>query len=60
LGAHWLLHGIGEGRQASSAFYSRDYLGRYPSLAASLGATNYSGAINYFVTIGYFEGQNGQ
>lgn len=60
LGAHWLLHGIDEGRQASSTFYSRDYLARYPSIASTLGASNYRGSIYYFVTIGYAAGQNGQ
>ncbi len=56
---HWLTYGIDEGRQAYAQFSSAVYLQKYPDLSAALGSTNYRGAIEHYVSIGYAEGRTG-
>ncbi|MBW2528050.1 MAG: hypothetical protein JRI23_27965 [Deltaproteobacteria bacterium] len=60
LAVHWMSNGIDEGRRASLTFYSRDYLARYPDIETQLGADNFRGAIQHFVTVGYAAGLDGQ
>ncbi|MCM2278134.1 MAG: glycoside hydrolase family 55 protein [Oligoflexia bacterium] len=56
LGAHWLLHGIGEGRQASPDFWTLRYLSLYPDLQSAFGS-DYRAALEHFVLHGLREGR---
>lgn len=56
---HWLTWGIREGRVASPSFSPSAYLNRYSDLVAAFGSTNYSAAIQHFLTHGLCEGRNG-
>ena len=45
--AHWLQHGISEGRQGSGQFHTRQYLDRHPQLATQLNHNYTAAAIHY-------------
>lgn len=51
---HWLTFGINEGRIASRAFHSVEYINMYADLKQAFGPSrNYLGAIQHFVEYGY-------
>ena len=54
--AHWINHGIPEGRTASKSFSPSQYLQLNPDLG--LGATNYQGAIDHYISSGRSEGRS--
>ncbi|MCM2323405.1 MAG: hypothetical protein NDJ90_09105 [Oligoflexia bacterium] len=56
LGAHWLLHGIREGRQASPDFWTVRYLSLYPDLQVAFGA-DYRAALEHYFHHGLAEGR---
>jgi alpha-tubulin suppressor-like RCC1 family protein len=56
--AHWINHGIPEGRTASKSFSPSQYLQLNPDLANVLGATNYQGAIDHYISSGRSEGRS--
>jgi alpha-tubulin suppressor-like RCC1 family protein len=55
--AHWLQHGIVEGRNGSKTFSPSQYLELNPDLANTLGAANYRGAIDHYMNSGRSEGR---
>jgi hypothetical protein len=57
--SHWINFGIPEGRQASGAFHSRQYLDAYPDVAGACGGHNYTCAITHYLTYGFTEGRLG-
>ncbi|MEI2763253.1 MAG: hypothetical protein V9E95_13615 [Methanothrix soehngenii] len=57
IGLHWLLSGVGEGRQANAGFTVRGYLQQNPDLKAAFGAASFKDAIIHFVTHGFAEGR---
>lgn len=56
--AHWLTHGIPEGRTGSKTFSSSQYLELNPDVANAVGATNYQGAIDHYIGSGRGEGRS--
>jgi alpha-tubulin suppressor-like RCC1 family protein len=56
--AHWLVHGIPEGRVGSKTFSPAQYLQLNPDLANSLGAANYQAAIDHYINTGRSEGRS--
>lgn len=52
---HWLVHGISEGRIGSKTFSPAQYIQLNPDL--SLGAANYQGAIDHYISTGRSEGR---
>jgi len=59
LQAHWLNHGIAEGRRAHPLFWTQQYLALYPDLQAKYGAQNYPAALVDYVTSGHDAGLAG-
>jgi hypothetical protein len=57
LAAHWILHGLGEGRRASIDYFVGDYRARYPDVAQAFG-TN-AAATKHFVMRAAAEGRSG-
>lgn len=55
--AHWLSHGIREGRQPSKVFDLRSYLARHPDLKRSFG-NDYTAAMNHWMAHGAREGRD--
>ena len=55
---HWCSNGIGEGRQATSSFHTRQYLANYPDLQATFG-DDYEAAILHYINEGLGEGRVG-
>ena len=56
--AHWLAHGIPEGRAGSKSFSPAQYLQLNPDLANAFGATNYQAAIDHYISTGRSEGRS--
>lgn len=56
--AHWILHGLAEGRRASLEYASGDYLARYADLAQAYG-TDFAATTHHFVFHGLDEGRVG-
>ena len=56
---HWLQAGVNEGRRGSADFWSSWYLQNNRDVAASVGRSNYAGAVNHFLTQGRNEGRQG-
>jgi len=56
--AHWLKHGIPEGRTASKTFSPSQYLELNPDIANHVGATNYQEAIDHYIGTGRAEGRS--
>jgi len=54
---HWLTQGLAQGLRGSKSFSASQYLQLNPDIANSVGATNYQGAIDHFVTTGRREGR---
>ena len=50
--AHWLNHGIQEGRRGSVNFLAREYLSLHADLAAAYGSDGYQSAILHYVEAG--------
>jgi hypothetical protein len=55
---HWVKHGIDEGRQASGAFHSSQYLARYADIQAACNG-NHRCAVQHYIQHGYAEGRLG-
>jgi hypothetical protein len=55
---HWQTFGIGEGRQASPTFHTRQYLDQYADLRAAFGS-DYAAALDHYLTTGIGEGRQG-
>eukprot|EP01084_Bolivina_argentea_P178830 309089_1 len=55
---HWLQYGINKGLQGCGSFHVLQFLDNYPPLKQKFG-TNYSAAINYYLTTGYNQGLMG-
>jgi alpha-tubulin suppressor-like RCC1 family protein len=55
--AHWLVHGIVEGRIGSKTFSPPQYLQLNPDLADAFGATNYQAAVDHYIATGRAEGR---
>lgn len=53
--AHWLVHGINEGRNGSRSFSPSTYLQLYPDLGSP---TNYQYAIDHYIAWGRDEGRS--
>lgn len=56
---HWYYLGIDAGLRASSEFDAKYYLAANPDVRASVGSTNYRGALQHFVTTGQAQGRPG-
>jgi hypothetical protein len=56
--AHWLKHGIKEGRQSTAHFNVREYLANYGDLRRAFGI-NYLRAVRHYYTNGISEGRRG-
>jgi len=56
--AHWLAHGISEGRTGSKTFSPAQYLQLNPDLANAFGPTNYQAAIDHYIGSGRSEGRS--
>jgi alpha-tubulin suppressor-like RCC1 family protein len=54
---HWLEHGIAQGLRASKTFSASQYLQLNPDVANSVGATNFQGAMDHYVSSGRAEGR---
>ena len=54
LQSHWNTNGIAEGRQATSAFHTQQYLLRYADLMTACG-TNYLCALTHYLQFGWSE-----
>src|SRR5205823_14106656 len=54
---HWLSQGLAQGLRGSKTFSASQYLQLNPDLSSLVGATNYQGAIDHFVTSGRSEGR---
>ncbi|KAK7114592.1 uncharacterized protein [Littorina saxatilis] len=52
---HWMRKGMQGGLQGTAAFHSRQYLQRYPDLAAKFGQ-NYTAAVEHYLTKGKTQG----
>ena len=55
---HWCTNGVGEGRQATSSFHTRQYLDNYPDLQEMFG-NDYEAAIMHYINSGLVEGRVG-